>query len=206
MSMKNGLIKGNEELNKQLLNNEKNLLKERNSLRILYEETKIEIFDVEEQIQELHLKNKEYKDYKKDLIGRFLINIVEMLVVFGIFAAVPNILFNLSAEFAKVLYIVLGISFVSIDSLLFWILKSEIKDYIKNEDVNDFNGKNIAYLEENREALEEQVKEINQQLVNTENKLNKMHNAFMKRGIVSPRNNEYSNDENVKSKQKIIEK
>lgn len=206
MYIKNGIIKGNEELNECLIKNEQILLEEKISLEEIFEDTQIELCETFNELKNLHIKNQKFNDYKKSKRKQFVVNFFEILVTMILFAVTPNVVFDLSVRVLNSLYIILGGSFVIINSILYVITKDEINDYIKNENMNDYNGKNISYLEEKKESIEEHIEELKQQMRNNENKLNKLHNSFSKRGIVSPRNNEYSSDETVKSKQKVIEK
>lgn len=200
------VIIGNDELNKNLLENEQILLEEERILNTLINKKQEELAETQEQIKKIEIENENYQEHKNYLIKQFVVNIFEILGVFILFAIVPNILFNIRAEILKILYSGLASSCVVLDTCLFFVLKSEIEDYKKNKDENDYNGKNIEDLKEKKEQLYRDIKQLRNELRITTVRIDKLHITFKKRNMPIS-NNVYSNeDDSIKTKQKKIEK
>ena len=192
---------------KQLLEKNKILLEERSELQLDQYDKRYEIKELEDQIIKINNENRTYKEVKKQKYKEFAINMLQIGAIFGGIALFSSIKFlNINPSILNGMYISFGTIFGIVGGILTYIYNDELKDYKKDIGLEYFDKDNLMNLEEAKKVKEEELKKINKRMDRNSRKLDNIYN-ISNNGLINPiYNNEYSSDESVKSKQKIIEK
>jgi len=197
----------NELEKKQIIEKNKELLKERTELQLIKYDKRYELKEVEDQIIKYANEKHNYSELKKEKIKGFVSN---MLQYAGIFSFIGiglslNIL-NINPVVLKGIYISLATIFGFCGGLLTLLYMDELKDHRKLIGEEYFDKENLNDLEITKLVKEEELKIINKKINVNSKKLDKIYDMCVNETIISPSNNEYSNDETVKIKQKKFEK
>ena len=192
---------------KQLSEKYKLLLEERSELQLDQYDKRYEIKELEDQIIKINNEIYNYKETKKQKYKEFAINMLQLGAILGGIALFSSIKFlNINPSILNGMYISFGTIFEIVGGILTYIYNDELKDYKKEVGLEFFNQDNLMNLEEAKKVKEEELKKINKRMDRNSRKLDNIYN-ISNNGLIKPiYNNEYANDESVKSKQKIIEK
>lgn len=192
---------------KQLIEKDKELLEQRTELKLEEYDKRYEIKEIEDQIIKISTEKHNYKELKKEKLKSFACNMLQFAAIFGVteFGLSLNFL-NINPATLHKIYSFFSILYGSLGGILLIIYQDELKDYRKMIGEEYFDKKILNDIETTKEVKEEELKKINKRMNVNSRKLDKIYNMSINEVIVSPRNNEYSVEEDVKSKQKIIEK
>lgn len=186
----------------------KNLLEERTKIQLEQYDKRYELKEIEEEIIKFANSEQSYKNLKKEKIKKFIIN---MLQIGAFFASISIGLslnfFNINPATLKIVNILNSIVYGALSGVLLISYQDELNDYKKMIGEEYFNKDEINNLEEIKKIKTEELEKINSKANITSRKLDEIYDMSNKHFIISPSNNEYSNEDiNIKTKQKKIEK
>ena len=166
--MENKLIYGREQLNEELINKRNHFEESKNVLEKLLEE-KVEISKKNEQMRkEIDINNKIYKNYKKQELKRLIVNLLQVIGIFGGVGLLCNIPLISNPYIINVIISVLG----------GFGCTALISEYIYNitnykKECNRSNNERIKFLNENDNVCYE-ISKINNDLTDINEKISRL--------------------------------
>lgn len=192
-------------LNENNFLKEDNLLDERENLVLLKKDKIDEMREIDNKIITIENEIQAYKIYKKNLIKKAVINILQITGVVLLFALPFNFLklsfFSISSKTLKIINLLSLCFGIFGNSIILTLLGCDISDYKK--DKQNLNRKEISNLENVKNDLEDYIEELNKELVKNEKELNEIYNSFMNTKVELKYANEYDKENNVIKKKEF---
>lgn len=160
------------------------IIEEIDCLRSIKKEKKKEIEDIDKMVNILENEVQAYKNYKKQLYKKSLINILQITTTFLTFIALFNFsnmipFISLSKNTLHIINLLLNLSIIVGNGSILAILNFDIKSYKKdNHYKSNWIKSNIKNYCNIKSDTENYVLELNNEIKNNINKLKKIYNSL----------------------------